>query len=240
MSDEQRQTDPRLDDPQADAPNSKLIIAIDGPAGSGKSTAARILAQKLGYKYVDTGAMYRAVTLKGLRLGVDLSGEEIVAILSETKIDFKDSRLYLDGEDVSQEIRTGPVTANVSKVAANAGVRACLVALQREMGDSGGIVMEGRDIGTVVFPEADLKFYLDASLAERARRRSQELTEEHDPERLKEEIKLRDEKDKGRQSGPLKLAEGALLIDTTELGIEEVVEKLRVKSEELMVKRGKR
>ncbi|MDI6791327.1 MAG: (d)CMP kinase [bacterium] len=223
---------PKPDDPQgraglsAGAPNPKLIIAIDGPAGAGKSTAAKRLARRLGYKYIDTGAMYRAVTLKGLRLGADLTGEGIVDILPETGLEFKDGRLYLDGEDVSKEIRSSLVTANVSKVAANFGVRSHLVALQREMGVNGGIVMEGRDIGTVVFPEADLKFYLDASLSERARRRSQELTEEHEPERLKEEIKARDEKDRGRASGPLKLAEGAILIDTTELGIEEVVDRI--------------
>src|SRR5687768_5956239 len=150
----------------------KIIIAIDGPSGAGKGTIARAVAARLGYRHVDTGAMYRAVAWKAVRAGLDLRDEAAVAALSEAVFDLEDGRIAIDGEDVSHAIRTPAIDASATAVARLPGVRRALVARQREMGGDGGVVMEGRDIGTVVFPDADVKIYLDASPEERARRRA--------------------------------------------------------------------
>jgi cytidylate kinase len=212
--------------------NKKLIIAIDGPSGSGKSTIARLVAQKLNYTYIDTGAIYRAITYKAMRDGVDLEDEvALVRLANKAKIclkgDHRESNVYLDGEDISEKIRTPEVTRNVSYLAALSGVRKRMTNLQREMGKNSGVVAEGRDIGTVVFPDADYKFYLDASLEERAQRRYKELVAKGHKVALPEianEMQLRDSLDRGREIAPLKIAQGATIIDTTMMRIDEVVE----------------
>lgn len=206
--------------------NKGLVIAIDGPSGSGKSTIARLVAQKLNYIYIDTGAIYRAITYKAMRDKVNLEDEEaLVELANKTKIYFKYPRVYLDGEDVSERIRAPEVTRNVSHLANLPGVREPMTNLQREMGKDGGVV-EGRDIGTVVFPDADYKFYLDASLEERARRRYRELIGKGHRVTLSEiteEIHTRDNLDKGREAAPLRIAQGAIIIDSTRMSVEEVV-----------------
>ena len=209
-----------------------LTIAIDGPAGSGKSTIAKLVARRLDYLYIDTGAMYRAITWKALQENIDLKDEEaLVRLAQRTEILFKEEgdnlKVYVDGQNVTREIRVPQVTNNVFYLAGLAGVRERMVNLQREMGNGGGVVVEGRDIGTVVFPRADYKFYLDASLQERTRRRFEELISRgHKVEltEVEEEIKARDGEDKGREIAPLKIAEGAVAIDSTEMRIEEEVE----------------
>jgi cytidylate kinase len=213
--------------------NKKNVIAIDGPAGSGKSTVAKQVARSINWDYIDTGAMYRCLCLKALRRGVDIdSPGELVEILENTemRMTFEDGqlRVYMDGEDVSKDIRDNRVSKKVSRVAALGPVRRHLVKKQREMGEKGNVVMDGRDIGTVVFPDARYKFYLDASLDIRAERRYNELIErknkEIDLKSVVKEIKKRDETDRGRADGPLRVAEDAIYIDTSEYNVEEVVE----------------
>jgi len=213
----------------------RLIVAIDGPAGSGKSTVAREVARKLGLLYVDTGAMYRALTLKAMRekIGLD-DGAALVELAKRTKIrlsagdDFKLSVL-LDGEDVSDEIRGAPVTNNVKHVARIPDVREQMVILQRKAASSGGAVLEGRDIGTVVFPDADRKIYLDANVGERVKRRFKELKEKgHNITigEIEKDVRTRDHTDKTRDAGPLKKADDAISIDTTGLSVAEVAERI--------------
>ena len=211
-----------------------LIIAIDGPAGSGKSTVSKIVAKKLALLYIDTGAMYRALTLKAMRQGINLENEDaLVSLARSTKVGLEEKdKLYvfLDGEDVSLAIRTPEVTANVKYIARVPGVRHEMVALQRSIGQrSGGAVLEGRDIGTVVFPNADYKFYLDASPEERAKRRCKELVESGQKasvEGVKEDILIRDASDMKRSVGALKKCDDAVCIDTTGLSIDEVTDKI--------------
>lgn len=213
-----------------------MIIAIDGPAGSGKSTVAKGVAERLGILYVDTGAMYRALTLKALGRGLDLKDEEgLIALAKDTKIELlyeKEGGLtvFLNGKDVSREIRTPELTKNIKFVAGIPGVRAEMVKMQRKIAGSGkGAVLEGRDIGTVVFPGADRKFYLDADFKERVRRRHKELIDggqEVGNADIEKDVRLRDKSDMERSAGPLKKADDAILIDTTKLSIEETVDKI--------------
>ena len=211
-----------------------LIIAIDGPAGSGKSTVSKIVAKKLALLYIDTGAMYRALTLKAMRRGVNLDDEDaLVSLAKSTKIGLEEKdKLYvfLDGEDVSLAIRTPDVTANVKYIARVPGVRHEMVALQRSIGQKhGGAILEGRDIGTVVFPNANYKFYLDASPEERAKRRCKELIEagqKASVDGVKKDILTRDNSDMKRSVGALKKSDDAISIDTTSLSIDGVAEKI--------------
>lgn len=213
---------------------STKIITIDGPAGAGKSTVAKALARKLGFAYLDTGAMYRALTLKVLRAGIPLEDEaELAAVAGETKIDLQGTadgvKVTLDGEDVSEKIRSVDVTNNTFYIARAARVREIMVQWQREIGRRRNVVVEGRDIGTVVFPEAAHKFYLDARDDERVQRRFKELQEKGSPvvlEDLRKDVKERDQKDFTRKIGPLKKAEDAVFIDSTDLPIEQVVQKI--------------
>lgn len=210
------------------------VIAIDGPAGSGKSTVAKLVAQNLGFLYIDTGAMYRALTVKALRSKADLNDEaELGALARAAAIELKQSgsslKVYLDGEDVTSEIRTPEVTNNVKYIARAKPVRECMVAKQRKLGEEGGTVMEGRDIGTVVLPHADKKFYIDASFEVRVGRRHKEMKENGEAlteEEVREDLKTRDESDFNRAIGPLKKADDAIVIDTTDLTIDGAVEKV--------------
>jgi len=210
------------------------IIAIDGPAGSGKSTVSIRVAAKLGVMYIDTGAMYRALTLKAMRAGIALEDESsLTRLANSTKIDLEDSdsgqKVLLDGEDVTGLIRTSELTNNVKYIARVAGVRSEMVRLQRIIGRERGAAMEGRDIGTVVFPDADYKFYLDADVDERARRRYREFTKSGSGvslEEIKKDVIARDESDMKRAVGALRVAPDAILVDTTSLTIDEVVDRL--------------
>ena len=211
-----------------------LVIAIDGPAGSGKSTVSKRIAKSLGILYIDTGAMYRALTLKAMRNKCDLADEGSLTKLAHSiRIDLEVSdchlKVILDGEDVSNLIRTPELTNNVKYIARVAGVRHEMVRLQRLIGERHGAVMEGRDIGTIVFPDANYKFYLDADVEERARRRHKELVESGqgvDFEDIKKDVIIRDESDMKRDVGALKKADDAILVDTTHLSIDGVVAKL--------------
>jgi cytidylate kinase len=211
-----------------------MLIAIDGPAGSGKSTVSKMIAKRLGLLYIDTGAMYRALTLKAMRKKMDLEDETALAGLARsTRIDLEASgialKVILDGEDVTGLIRTPELTNNVKYIARVPGVRTEMVKLQRAIGEKSGAVLEGRDIGTVVFPDATYKFYLDADVGERARRRHKELLESGQKAGLEDIIKdvaVRDESDMKRSVGALKMAPDAILVDTTSLTIAEVVEKI--------------
>ncbi|MFY9527755.1 MAG: (d)CMP kinase [Candidatus Acidiferrales bacterium] len=207
----------------------KLIIAIDGPVGSGKSTAARRVAQLLGYVYVDSGAMYRALALKAIRRGVPLDAtDRLVTLARETRIDLSavdgTQRVALDGEDVTSAIRTPEVSRASSVIAVIPGVRHVLVAEQRRAGAQGGVVMEGRDIGSVVFPDADLKIYLTASVEVRARRRWREHQQKGDAVDLAqtlEEVHERDRRDRQREASPLVRAADAVLVDSSAMEAEE-------------------
>jgi len=209
----------------------KIVIAIDGPAASGKSTTARLVAERLGYLHVDTGAMYRAVALKALENGI--STADVAAIermIDSTKVTVKrvdkELRTLLDGEDVTERIRSLQVARAASHVSAIKKVRDAMVREQRRLGEAGGIVLEGRDIGTVVFPDADLKIFLTADLKERARRRRRELKEqgrEVELEELMYEIAERDRKDTTRDASPLVKAPDAIEVDTSKMTIDEQV-----------------
>jgi len=212
-----------------------LVIAIDGPVGAGKSTVAKLVARKLGYLYVDTGAMYRAVALKALRLGMDINDPIVMAMLAEaTDIQLQQQndgsvRVFLDGEDVTEAIRTPEVSEASSIVSAHEGVRKVLAERQKAMAELGGVVMEGRDIQTVIAPDAEVKIFLTASLEERARRRWLELQQKGisvSYEEVLQEVKERDERDKSRAIAPLRKAPDAVEIDTTGMTPEEVAEKI--------------
>ena len=208
----------------------KRVIAIDGPAGAGKSTVAKIVAEKLGYTYIDTGAMYRGVAWKTLKQSQAATDEDILRAVQEIDVRLacteNGTRVTVDGTDVTQEIRTPEVTHIVSRVAALGPVREKMVELQRAMAADGAIVMDGRDIGTNVLPNADVKIFLTASVEERARRRYDEMKEKGyavNFDELKGEIALRDKQDSEREISPLRQAEDAVLLDTTSLSIDEVV-----------------
>ena len=205
-----------------------LIIAIDGPSGAGKGTVARGVAARLGYRHVDTGAMYRAVAWKALHEGIDIGDERAVAALGErATFDLEGGRAVIDGHDVARLIRTPEIDRAAAAVARHPAVRAALVRRQRELGQSGGIVMEGRDIGTVVFPDADVKIFLTASPEERARRRASDPAHAASQQAVLAEIATalaeRDRSDSTRAVSPLLQASDALAIDTTSMPIESVV-----------------
>lgn len=205
----------------------RLTVAIDGPAGAGKSTVARRVAEEMGLLYVDTGAMYRAITWKALRHGIDPADEQRVAgIARQTEIVLDPPEVRVDGIRVTEAIRSPEVTEHVSKVAKMAEVRRVLVEKQRQMARNGGVVMDGRDIGTQVMPDADVKVFLTASIEERVRRRHLEMIRRgynSDPERLRQEIRRRDQMDENRAHSPLKPARDAVILDTTGRSIDEVV-----------------
>jgi cytidylate kinase len=216
-------------------PMAELIVTIDGPAASGKSTMARLLAEKLEATFLDTGAMYRAVTLAAVRDGVDLTDEEqLLRVVERHQFDFEAARgtmfARIDGEDVTEAIRDSGLTAQVRHVAAAGRVRGRLVALQRAFATRHRrIVTEGRDQGTVVFPDAQVKFYLTASAAERARRRQADLDAQGRPadlEEIRKALEARDRSDENRAVGPLRAAPDAVRVDTTGLSIEEAAERL--------------
>jgi cytidylate kinase len=208
----------------------ELIIAIDGPVGSGKSTLARRVAELMGYVYIDTGAMYRSIALKALRRGVPLeAADPLTALAADTRIDLRaqdaGQQVFLDGEDVTSAIRTPEVAQAASKVAVVPGVRRVLVAEQRRAGERGGVVMEGRDIGTVVFPDAEVKIFLTASPETRAERRWREHQQKGDTidlARTLEEIHERDRRDREREDSPLVRANDATVVDSTAMEPEEV------------------
>ncbi len=204
-------------------------VAIDGPAGAGKSTISVLVADKLGFQYIDTGAMYRAITYKALKLGLDLEDERTYDFLKNTNLEVDGKKIYIDGEDVSEAIRSVEVTTNVSTPSKIGIVRSWLVDYQRRISLTKDVVMDGRDIGTVVLPSADLKIYLDASCECRAKRRMLERMEKGiniSFEDTLEEIKVRDFKDSTREISPLKMADDAVLIDSSNMTIEEVVERI--------------
>lgn len=208
--------------------SERFRIAIDGPSGAGKSTVAKQVAARLGIEYIDTGAMYRAVGLKMLRLGIAMEeNEELQKMLDDTDVDFEKERIYLDGEDVSDLIRTQEISKAASDCSAFAIVREKLVELQRAMGERKSIIMDGRDIGTVVLKDSKQKFYLTATAEERAMRRYLELREKGSAEgyeQVLEDVIKRDYNDSHRDVSPLRQAEDAVLIDSTNMTVEQVVD----------------
>ena len=211
-----------------------MIIAIDGPAGSGKSTVAKFIAKRLNYRYIDTGSMYRAVAWSAEKKDIDLSDENAVGQwVTQLKIEFvadpAGQQVKVNGENATGLLKNEVVGRGAAKVAAQKRVREILVAKQREIGESGNVVMDGRDIGTQVFPNAELKFFMDADAEERGKRRYLELKEKNldvDLENIIAEIKQRDHEDRTRAISPLCPAEDAIKIDTTKFAIEEVIDKV--------------
>lgn len=208
----------------------RMVIAVDGPAGAGKSTICKLIAKELNLEYIDTGAMYRALTLKVLNEKIDINNAEgVIDILGDTKIDLIDKNVYLDGKDVSEEIRTPYVSENVSEISKISEVRDVLVALQRSMANSKNVIMDGRDIGVRVLKDASLKIFLTASVEERAERRYKEFTNKGLDVKLEDVIKdieERDRIDSTREVTPLRQSEDAVLVDTTGKTIEEVVKEI--------------
>jgi len=222
--------------PKSRIPNPKSerrgpVIAIDGPAGSGKSTVSRLLAEKLGFTYIDTGAMYRAVAVKAYEEGIDIEDEDkLKDFCSRINLHFKDNRIFVDNRDYSKEIRKASAGLLSSKVSAKKVVRDAMVNLQRSMAENGSVVMEGRDIGTVVFPDADIKFYLDASADVRGKRRYLELKDKDrniSLEKVIEEVKARDDRDSTRDYSPLKKADDAIHIDTSNMDLRKVLDVMK-------------
>ena len=220
-----------------------ISIGIDGPAGAGKSSVSKAVAGKLGFVYIDTGAMYRAAALFAMNNGIDIVNERerLISNLDKLNITIKytaeGQRIFLDGKDVSETIRTPEVSVGSSNVAVIPEVREKLVAMQREMAKHDNVIMDGRDICTVVLPNADVKIFLTASVEERAKRRYKEMTEKGmsaNFEEIKRDIEYRDKNDSERAASPLKIAEGAAVVDTTGLTFDEVVEKLTAMIKEKM------
>lgn len=223
--------------------NKNIQIAIDGPAGAGKSTIAKIVAESLGFTYIDTGAMYRAVTYKAMQQNIHLDDEaKLAEMLAVSSIELKPSPqgqlVFLDGENVSDAIRSNEVTSSVSQVAAHAKVRELLVAQQQKLAANGGVVMDGRDIATHVLKNAELKIFMSATVEERARRRfidNEKRGIASSIEKLQEEIALRDKMDSEREASPLIQAADAIFLDTTELSIDEAAQAILKLAQEKMV-----
>jgi len=209
-----------------------MIIAIDGPAGAGKTTVARLLAKKLNIFYLDTGATYRALTFKALKEKIDLDDEDALENLAKSlnfQFDFSQGKVFLDGEDITDKIRQPVIDKNISKIAEKPRVREVLVELQRRIAQDKDFVVEGRDTTTVVFPNAQFKFFLDADFYVRLERRFKELKEKGlniSFSEVEKDLKKRDKADLERKVGPLRRAEDAIYIDTTDLSLEEVIEKI--------------
>ena len=212
----------------------RLTIAIDGPSGAGKSTVASSLGRRLGYLYIDTGAMYRSVALRAKEKGISLENEFALGQLaSSLNITFitkgEETHIFCDGEEMTEAIRTPEISRLASSISRQKRVREALVRMQREIGKEGGVILEGRDIGTVVFPDADVKFYLDAETDERARRRYHEMVQKGvnvDLKETQEELAQRDHSDMHRNHSPLKKANDAVFIDSTHRSVEEIVEEM--------------
>lgn len=205
-----------------------LRVAIDGPGGTGKSTIAKAVAERLGLEYIDTGAMYRSIALKSIRTGVDAEDESaVVDMLANTVIDFEDNRVYLDGEDVSGLIRTNEISMAASTISKLGPVRAKVDEVSRRLASTKNVVMEGRDIGTAVIPDAEVKIFMTADSAIRARRRYNQLLEQGKPanlEEIKEDIEKRDYQDSHREINPLKQADDAVFMDTSDMSIDENID----------------
>lgn len=209
----------------------RLIITIDGPAGAGKSTVSRLLAKNLSYLYLDTGALYRAVAYQAMKKGISIADQAAIASLcrrGEIRLQRVDNelRVFADAQEVTEKIRTEPIGLLASTLSAMPAVRSALLPIQRDAGKEGGVIAEGRDMGTVVFPDADLKFFLEADAEERTRRRFKELVmrgESVDYPSLKKDLSSRDRQDRERAIAPLKIPQGAIVIDSTQLTIEAVL-----------------
>lgn len=205
-----------------------LRVAIDGPGGTGKSTIAKAVAERLGLEYIDTGAMYRSIALKSIRTGVDAEDEPaVVDMLADTVIDFNDNKVYLDGEDVSGLIRTNEISMAASTISKLGPVRAKVDEVSRRLASTKDVVMEGRDIGTAVIPDAEVKIFMTADSSVRAMRRYKQLLEQGKPanlDEIKEDIEKRDYQDSHREINPLKQAEDAVFMDTSDMSIEENID----------------
>jgi cytidylate kinase len=223
----------------------KLIVAIDGPAGSGKSTSARLVAQRLGYLYIDTGAMYRAITYLAIRKNILDNEQAVINLTEETdlRLDFRNGKtnVFVNGEDITEDIRSPEVNLKVSDISKIAGVRKILVQKQREMGKQRGVVMEGRDISTVVFPNADVKIFMTASIDQRAKRRVKEYLDKGKNislEEIKENLTQRDMIDSGRDVSPLTKAPDAVEINTSEVSIDEQVNLIMKEIRKIAAQKG--
>ena len=206
-----------------------MIIAIDGPSGAGKSTVAKLLSKELGFDYIDTGAMYRALAYKAYQQNIDINENDIEEMLKTTNITYYDNQIYLDGENIEKQIREEVISKVSSKISALKNVREKMVELQRKIAADKNVILDGRDIGTIVFPNADYKFFITASMEERAKRRFEQLKAnniEADYKIVLQDIIKRDENDSTRQFSPLRMAEDALLIDTTNLDIQSVIKSI--------------